>query len=93
MRAELRRVKPDTCDSLLNEARVLSGRQAALVAASGEQELSWFAPGQSKVVIECLTRLIGHLKSHRPAGLLLSYGCAIRRVSTWRRVIGQVSAV
>ena len=47
VRAELRRIRSDTCDPVLNEARVLSGRQAALVAASGEQELSWFAPGQS----------------------------------------------
>jgi hypothetical protein len=65
-----------------NEARILTSCHAALsTAAICEQELAGLLVGGLQVIIDRLAGLFAQFKSYRSAGLLLSYGCAVRSVS------------
>jgi hypothetical protein len=51
----------------------LPRRQAAIDAASSsEQELPWAPARNTKMLVDCLTRLLGQLEPYRAPGFLLA---------------------
>jgi hypothetical protein len=82
MRAEFRWVETDARHPFLHEPSVLSCRQSAFVATTGEEEVAGLPSGQSQVVVDSLSRLVGELEPDRPARLLLTDGGAIHGITT-----------
>src|SRR5258707_14080831 len=77
------RVQPNTSDPLRYEARILTGGHAGVrTATTREQELPGPFVGRPKIVIDGQAGLFAQFESDGPSGLLLSDGCAIRRVAT-----------
>src|SRR5437870_853380 len=75
-------VQSNAGNPLGNEARILTSCHAAFSAATTcEQETIRLLVGDLQVIIDRLTGLFAQFKSDRSASLLLSYGCAVRRVS------------
>jgi hypothetical protein len=63
--------------------RILTGGHAGVRAATTrEQELPGPFVGRLKIIIDSLAGLFAQFESDGPSGLLLSDGCAIRRVAT-----------
>jgi len=87
MSAELRRIEPDACNLFLNEARILTRREAGAITTPCEQELTGLATRMPKVVVDGHARLDRQLEPHRPAGLLLPDRRAIHGVAARSHVI------
>src|SRR5450631_4947100 len=82
MRPILPRIQPDTADPIRYQARILACGDAFLGTTTAcEQELAGLLVGGPQIFIDRLAGLFGQFKSDRSAGLLLTYGCAIRSVS------------
>ena len=89
VRAELRRIEPDACHPLLHQSRVLTSGYPTrtVVDPTGEQKLTRLSTGQLQVFVDRLAGLVRQFETHWPAGLLLTDGCAIHRITTRRHVI------
>jgi len=84
MCAEYTRIEPDAAYPVAEEARILSGREAALwLTLRGKKELSELSVCHAEVVIDRLSDLFGDLEPHRPAGLLLPDCGSLNGVSVW----------
>ena len=59
VRAKFARVQPNAGHLFLDEPSILARGQAPATTATGKQELSWLALGQSKIIIDCLSRVFG----------------------------------
>lgn len=52
-----------------------------------EQKIARTLPGHSKVLVDCLSRLLGDLEPDRKAGLVLPNGRSVDSVAVWCDVI------
>ncbi len=69
VRAKLERIEVDARNPVTYKAGVLARREAMTVAtATGEQELTGLASGQSEIFVDGLPCLLGQLKPKRAAG-------------------------
>ena len=86
--AELGRIETDAGHPLPDKSGILSGGQSARgIAATGEQELAGLSAGQSQILVDSLSCLIGQLEPDGPASLLLPHRCAIHRITARRHII------
>ena len=85
--AKLGRVEPNAGHPLLDEPTVLTFRQSASVATTGEEELTRLALGHTRHLIDRLSRLVGQLEPDNPTGFLLPDSSAIHRLAARRNVI------
>ena len=82
MRPERPWVKPDACDPLRYEARILAGRHAGVgTTTTRKQELTGSLAGGLYIIIDGLAGLLAQFKSDGLPSFLLSNGCTIRRVT------------
>ena len=86
--AEQRRVQTDADDPLRQQASILAGGEAAAVAtAAMEQEIAGTLPARRKVLVDCLTRVLGDLEPDRATGLVLPNGRPVNRIAMWCNVL------
>src|SRR6516162_6858632 len=87
MCAEQAWVEPDAGDPLADQPSILPCRNNTVAAASaGKEVLTRLLVGGFDVVVDRLTRLLGHLEPDRLTGLLLAHRRAIDGMSVRRHI-------
>jgi hypothetical protein len=88
MCTELQRIETDACDPITDQPCILSRRQATFnTASSSEQELPWAPARNTKMLVDCLTRLLGQLETHRAPSFLLANRRTVEGVAIGGHVV------
>jgi len=88
VRTKEARIEPNARYPLANQPGALS-RCDRLVptATAAEEEIAWLLAGGSDVIVDRFTGLLRHLKLDGLAGLFLTHGCSVDRVTMRRNVL------